>query len=735
MPNLIDAPAAVARPRPEAVQIGATFSSEVASRGANPAQVVMGRATDNRQEALAALSEMEQRNVAALSSLSPALADKLMQAQEAKFKEGYMRALQGNSVADVAKDEGIKQIFGDGAAVRGARAAQAQSAVNALDQYVQNNMGDLSRMSLDEQRAVVGQFVDSMSTGDSAADMLIAQQTMQRLPAVFDQLTRSAAQETQRQAAVHQADSIKAYAGALSGAATAYARGEMSADHFETYKIQAAESLKPLPGQSTQAWVEAMNGSAREHARNGNFEMVNLIQDTVAKATTPEEQEIIRKNIESGRADWLQNNPVSQSYLEWTTGVSTQIGAGRYQTREDLAEDIDRQNAKHARETGGTQQYINNEQRGQILAYWDRWDQQQKEAGMKAQQKELDEQTKVNAYKVAMSVGSPGAMDASGIDARSKLVIDQNVSQEFVIGNTGAATIVQRLASQGKPLQPLKERVEKMTGRLVAGSVPAPEELKEYRETFNRMRGLGAAALQTYYGDNLELAEFAAEMELTPENIVALRRKAETVRVKATIPVADIISAQEKVKDLMNPGFFSRMMEGRRELGYGAQLQIQTESVTAFAQLAKQFPNKPDSDLIEMAYAKTMARKDVFGDYLVNNAQSGTLLKELNKTLNFPITDERDGRLNTILQDFVNSKVPSGVVGSITRQGNGTYTTTVRDGAVERILFFRPEELSKAYDQKRTNEIRVKQKAAEEAKQKKDAEVKGMVDFYKTQMK
>lgn len=695
MSDIISAPGALARPKPAVAQVGATFSSEVAARGANPAQVIMNQAGDNSREALANLSAIEQKNMAALSALSPALSEKLNQAQEERFKDGYMRALQGNSVAAVAEDEGIKQIFGDGAAVRGARAAQAQSAVNAMDKYVQENQGTLSRMSLDEQRKVIGQFVENMATGDTAADSMIAQQAMQRMPAIFDQLTRSSVQEQQRQAAVAQADTIKSYGDALAQAGKQMMSGNMSPEHYETYKIQAAESLKPLPGQTTGAWLEAMNGAARQHAALGNFEMAGLIKDTAGSVATPDEQEQFRRSIEAGRADWLKNNPDSKNWAEWMQTAPTQIAAGRYKSRADLEATIDYLNDAQNVQTGGSlNQFIDNEERGQLLAAYDRYEEQQAKLDLTIGAKLLDEQTKVDSYKIALSNGSPGAMKASGVDPRTKLVIDQQTMQEFMQDHSGASTIVSKLASQGQTLQPLKEYTDKLVGRLMQGSTPSAEDLANFRHTFNNLRDLGPAALDTYFGQNLELAEFAAEMELTPENMTALKRKSETARVQAQIPLPDLLKAKDEVKDLMNPGFFSRMLGGRRNLGFGAQLQVQDEAAVQYAQLAKEYPNKPQSDILEMAYARVMKDKDIFGDYIVNNGNAGTLLQEVNKHLDFPVQDERDGRLNTMLGDLVESKAPGFEIGAITRYGNGTYVTDVKKGDVTQRVFFRAEEVA-----------------------------------------
>ncbi|WVX92017.1 hypothetical protein [Aeromonas phage phiA014L] len=734
MSDIINAPGALARPKPEAAQVGATFSSEVAARGVSPAAVIMNQAGDNSAQALASLSAIEQRNMAALASLSPALSEKLNQAQEERFQDGYMRALQGNSVASIAKDDGIKQIFGDGAAVRGARAAQAQSAVNALDQYVQQNAGDLSRMTLDEQRAVVGKFVAGMSTGDDAADSMIAQQTMQRLPAIFDQLTRGAVQENQRQAAVAQADTIKSYGETLAAAGRAFVSGNMSAEHFETYKIQAAESLKPMPGQTTGAWLEAMNGAAAEHARQGNFEMAGLISEATGRVATPAEQATISRSLEAGRADYLKNNPESRNYAEWMQTAPTQIAAGRYSTRADLEKTIDYLNDDQSVKTGGLSPFIDNDQRGQLLAQWDRWDEQQAKLGATADAKLMDEQMKADAYKVALSNGSPSAMKASGVDARTKLTIDQQTSREFIGDHPGAATIVSRLASQGQTLQPLKEYTDKIVGRISEGSIPAPDELANFRHAFNNLRQQGYAALDTYFGDKLELAQYAAEMELTPENMTNLRRKAETQRTKAQIPVGDLIQAEKDVKDLMNPGWWSRTLGGRQNFGYGAQLQITTEATTEYAQLAKQYPNLAQADLLDMAYARTMKTKDVVGDYVVNNSQAGTLLGEMNKSLDFPITDERDGRLNETLSTLVTTKAPGFEAGgSITTYGNGTYVMDVRNGDVTRQLFFRPDDLTAIMNEKRRGAVKAKKDVAVAEDTKKKQAAQQQVEWAKYQ--
>ncbi|QDH46431.1 hypothetical protein LAh5_8 [Aeromonas phage LAh5] len=493
----------------------------------------------------------------------------------------------------------------------------------------------------------------------------------------------------------------------------------------------------PLPGQTTGAWLEAMNGAARQHAALGNFEMAGLIRDTAGKVATPDEQEQFRRSIEAGRADWLKNNPDSKNWAEWMQTAPTQIAAGRYTSRADLEATIDYLNDAQNVQTGGSMnQFIDNDERGQLLAAYDRYEEQQNKLGQTTNAKLLDEQAKADSYKIALSNGSPAAMKASGIDPRTKLVIDQQTAQEFMQDHPGAATIVSRLASQGQTLQPLKEYTDKLVGRLKQGSTPSAEDLANFRHTFNNIRAQGPAALETYFGGDLELAEYAAEMELTPENMNALKRKAETARVQAQIPLPDLIKAKGEVKDLMNPGFFSRMLNGRRNLGYGAQLQIQDEAAVQYAQLAKQFPNKAQADILEMAYARVMKDKDVFGDSIVNNSQSGTLLGEVNKTMDFPITDDRDGRLNDTLNTLVTEKAAGFEAGgSITRSGNGVYFMDVTKGDVTRTLYFRAEDLSAIANTKRRTEVTTKQKAAEEEATKKRNAANQQVEFAKWQQK
>src|SRR5699024_680508 len=207
------------------------------------------------------LGEVNSRNLEALSRLSANLGQKFQEAQEDKFAEGYLRHMQGEAVADIAEENPFKGIFGDGAAVRGARAAQVQNSGSSVLAWVQANQGSLIGMPADAQRKAVADYIQTLNTGDPQADMLIAQNAMKILPAVMDNLTRASEGENQRQAALAQADTLEQHAQGLQYAADQVAKGQLAPEHYDALKAQAIQSAMPMPGQSPESYRASMQGN------------------------------------------------------------------------------------------------------------------------------------------------------------------------------------------------------------------------------------------------------------------------------------------------------------------------------------------------------------------------------------------------------------------------------------------------------------------------------------------
>lgn len=366
--------AAIERGQP--IQVNAPMATQQAQQAFRPARSTYIQASGNAKQMDVLLGEVNSRNLEALSRLSANLGQKFQEAQEDKFAEGYLRHMQGEAVADIAEENPFKGIFGDGAAVRGARAAQVQNSGSSVLSWVQANQGSLIGMPADAQRKAVADYIQTLNTGDPQADMLIAQNAMKILPAVMDNLTRASEGENQRQAALAQADTLEQHAQGLQYAADQVAKGQLAPEHYDALKAQAIQSAMPMPGQSPESYRASMQGNMLSLVRNGQFELANSIRSQVLDPMlTPDEQFQLDQQMKQANATWLKDNPVSGDYTMFTGTLPSQINAGRYATEEQLLADIDRTNGDYKSQTGALNPMINNEEKAQYVARWQAWKQ------------------------------------------------------------------------------------------------------------------------------------------------------------------------------------------------------------------------------------------------------------------------------------------------------------------------------------------------------------------------
>uniref|UniRef100_A0AB74UPA4 Internal virion protein C n=1 Tax=Aeromonas phage vB_AdhaP_MF TaxID=3367373 RepID=A0AB74UPA4_9CAUD len=744
MADILQTPGANALPKSQPIVAQVPFSAQLAAKATQPSRIAFGEAYSNHRESIEVLKSVEQRNLKALSSLSPIIADKLKEGQEREFQDGFLRQMQGTSVKGIAEEQPFSGLFGDGAAVRGARASQQMAAATALDMYVAQNKGDLSRMSLDEQRAALGNFVQELATGDEEADMMTANAAIQRFPAMLDNLARSADAEAQHAAAAQQADAVGSHASALSLARQEVVMGKMSPTYFGQLQEQALEVLKPLPGQSSESYRNGMQSAAIMHAKNGNFDMVALIQDEVlTHALTPDEQMRFDGQMKMARAEWLKDNPVSWDYEQYSQGLGVQISGGRYMTVADLTSEIEQVNARYMAETGSVTPVIDNAERGRYMAMWDQQQQREAEKAEKLGQTELDEYTKRTAYIRGMATGSPSQMEASGLSAQEKYAIDVAEADRFLTEQPGgpSGVVVGKLAAQGMVNKPLQERLNSTLAVLTSGGVPSEEKMDQFRLAFLKMENTpqGIATLDAYFGDDMEMARAVATVPMTPDNRAYFKQLAEGRKLRLAVPQETMQRAQEVVKNEFTPSWWSRFTGDSRQLGAGFLNALQADMVANVGTVMQQQPNLTEEEVMKIAASRSMRNKDMAGDYLIGNSKPGAFLNAINKSMGVKIQDTRDPRINVMMQEAVQAKSPHlqdySIGGVLMFNDNLAQFQLIRDDGTPAQVLIRLDEMAKTYSEKQQAAAAEKQAKRAAEKQKKDEYTQAQVEFYKTQQR
>ncbi|CCI88384.1 hypothetical protein BN110_003 [Yersinia phage phiR8-01] len=683
MPDqILQSPDALSVPKAQPIQVNAPLAQRAASLAIKPNQAQSRQASDNFAEARNAMESVRQENLNALASVFPAVTGMMGKMSENEFADGFMRQMQGDSVKKIAEEQPFNGLFGDGAAVRGARAAQQMSFATSMDMWVSQNQGELARMGLDEQRRALSDYVNGMATGDEQADLMTAQAAIGRFPAILENLARSANQESQHQAAAQQADAISSHAKSLSWARGEVLQGRMSQDSYSTLQAQAVDMLKPMPGQSEQSYRSQMQGAVLQNMRDGNFDMADLIKDKVLQGQlSPEESMQFDSQVKRARAEWLLDNPSSKDYNEFAMGLPSQIAGGRYNSVHDLIQDMDQMNETYARETGSLTPFIDNEQRGKYMGMFTNYENQAQQNADRDSQKLLDENTKRALYVESYAKGSPSGMAASGLDEPTKNEIEKAQSirffQEGAKGPSGE--VISRLAAQGYTNKPLKESITRTLSLIKNGAVPSKDSLLNLQMAYQKLEGTkyGMGAVATYFDDDIDIAKSMAHMNLEdPRNVTQLKTMVEARKTAVSVTPEIQKQADELVLNEVTPNFLKRWFGDSKSIGAGYQAALKAELPKQLATTLQKYPNLSDEEAMKIAYSKVMANKDVAGDMLITGSKPGQFINTLNQSLNMKIQNANDPRINAMFDTFVKDKVPHNqgyTVGGITMAGQGDH--------------------------------------------------------------
>lgn len=701
--DILPMPQSTAIEQPSPITVQVPQATQLADAGARPSQVQYQSAANNFNEASAALSRAGDRNLQALAAFSPLVQGVLQRQQEGEFANGYLQAQQGKSLKEIAGNNPFSKIFGDGEAVRGARAAQAENASSALVSWTKNNIRDLSGMSADAQRKAVADFTSTLNTGDSESDARIAESAMRLFPSIMDNITRASEGEAQRQAAISQADVLTQHADNLQYAGSQVANGQMSPESYATIRDEAIRAAQPLPGQSPDSYRNALQSNVLSLTRKGQFDMANALHDQVLNhMLTPDEQYQFQQQQRQANAEWLKNNPVSRDYSTYTGTLPQQIEAGRYNSVADLRADMDRMNGVYRTETNSLTPLMDNEQQAHMQARFESWQQQQAAARAKAGMKELDDQAKRTLYMEGFASGSPSLMTASGIDPRQKMAYETAEATKFLTepGQQSAENLG-KLAASGYTLSPLKEKLGGTLSMLKGGGVPKESDITNIQIAYDKLRqtpyGMGAA--EAYFGDDLKIVQDMQGMDMSKkENQQFIRERAQASTQKTQVSQDTMKAANKLVDDQFNPGWWSRTFGDAQARGLGLENQLKDNMRTEVANVMNQYPNWSESQVMEAASVRVRSKTTTLGNRLITGPGNKAVFSSINEGLNIKMRDPSDSRLDSALSHMLGTKLgtdTSNDVGGIDAFDNGTlYVTVQRPNGGSQHALISPSELS-----------------------------------------
>lgn len=740
--DVLPSPNSYAVQQPQPILIETPKVTEAVRSGIRAGQLVNNQAANNIAEARQVVADMKAKDLRALASLSPTLAGYFKQQEEDEFAEGYLRHLQGESIADIGKDDPFRKLFGDGAAVRGARMREQEATGLGLASWVQENHGDLVRMSLDEQRIAIADYVKTLGTNDPQSDSLIAQGVMKMLPPMLNNLARGHVEEQQKQAAVSQAEVIKQTGDMLKFADAEKAKGRLSDEAYMQVQNTFLEAIRPLPGQSPEAYRAAMVGNYQMLLKEGLFEQANWVESQVlSQVLEPEEQLKLYNAGKQAQAIWLMDNPVSQDYSMYTEMLPSQIQAGRFNSTSALLNSIDTMNAKYQQQTGTPYPLINNKERAQYIDYFEKNRLREQEKAQAAREKQLEkayeEETRRALYYQGYSQGDPVLMSASGLDSKQKYAVEQQVAADFFTSdNIGTAETVGRLAINGGVNPLIKQNLNATISKLRNGSVPSQAEMANLQVAVKKFNNItnSEAAFESYFGEYADVAKEALNYDIVNDP-----RATEDFRSTVQSKKA-ILTAPKEVKDLakditseITPGFFSRTFGDGRAIGAGAEQRIKQLAEQEMVAVLSANPNLPASSASERALSRVMSKASMVGNNFIEGDRGRQVFPTLNKHLDVPINDPKDTRFNVMFNDFIAERLGTkdfeiGAINVVNNSGEFANATVIDKDGFPRVVPISISGVAKLYNTKLGD--KQKEAISKEAvvREQSDLRAKGMAE-------
>lgn len=295
------------------------------------------------------------------------------QARMEAFINGMQRAMQGEAVADIAAAQPwYTKIFGDSDVVEGARAYAGQTIAQTQVAAMEDQMGELRKMSPDEARKYFIESVNKNLTGDKPTDMAVLQAMTRALPGVMRRQTKEHYGYQQEQATRSEAEAFRAGVKRLQAGARGLATGFTTPEEFDQITDQFERSLMPAVGRDQKSYKESIKDLMVGAAANGDFHALNAMQPRkgrmgLIEVLDADQRTAVEKAIEAGesklrtRYSFEWNDDLAKVAAQ---AVKPNVG----QTTADIAAQVDALNTRFRLETGSKSGLIPPSQREAMLS-------------------------------------------------------------------------------------------------------------------------------------------------------------------------------------------------------------------------------------------------------------------------------------------------------------------------------------------------------------------------------
>lgn len=387
------------------------------------------------------------------------------QKQTQAFFSGMQRAMQGEAIANIAKEQPwYSTLFGESDVVEGARAYTASAKAQEATAALEDNMSELRKLGPEDAQQEFMKAINGVQTGDLATDSSVLMTFTRTMPALMRRQTKEHWGWKQEQAVSAESSAFQAGASLLQNAGKGLADGTVTPDEYAGVVENFKTSIVPAYGRDEKGYKENMTDNLAQWAAQGKFHALNALTDSgFMDVLSADQQSRVSRAQEAGEA-----RTKSRYSFDYSTDMA-QIKALAEKpdvgsTTKDLEDRIDVLNNRYQQTTGSKSWLIGPEERAGYLSRnavaISREVDRQYEKGMAAAgsaatdaQKELAEQTKMNTLVVAAGRGDLGLVRGATRDEKNKVAEDmyagmsqpdkvkflvRNMSSDYVIDTVKA---------------------------------------------------------------------------------------------------------------------------------------------------------------------------------------------------------------------------------------------------------------------------------------------------------
>ena len=293
--------------------------------------------------------------------------------RQAKFDQGMQKAMQGQAITEIVDEQPwYSKLFGSTSLVDGARAYTAAAKATSVAVELETSMESLRTKSPAEFAKYITDVRMKSRTGDSATDMMLAQQLNQSLPAVMKgqakaHLRYKQVQLDESMEASHTAGF--AMLGALVSESNKSNATKDGGDVLE-HELALAKQLTPPPEVDRAHFNKGVVAAAVKSIMGGNFATASFLQQSrIIDSFSPAEQVAIREATSKARTDARLGLPLSfaddlselQRMSNDTTGTVTPTA---------IKEKAAKFNERYTKHTGDPAEYIRMDQVAAEISQW-----------------------------------------------------------------------------------------------------------------------------------------------------------------------------------------------------------------------------------------------------------------------------------------------------------------------------------------------------------------------------